>query len=254
MRMIRPVSYEEAAALLPDFMRPGLKTNLADFTALKRDELRILERENGLFLLRRRESWWLLNFLMTGGPVPALPGRVVTELVSGPRESEAALTGLFEEAGFRTVLTRVRLTRPPSAPPADAPAPPVSPAGPEELEEVMALLRACFEPLTGCLPGREALMEDLTGGRVLAVREAEGIAGLLRYSAAGRRAEIRQLAVRRERRCRGLAGALTASFLARNAAARCAVWTGSDNGAALAVYRKKGFIEDGYRSSVMMKG
>lgn len=251
--MTRPISYEEAARLIPRYMRPGLRTNLTDPGALRRDKLQAAELESGFFILRQRRTWSLLNFLMTEGPVPELPDRVVTELVFGPRDSAAELTAAFERAGFRILIRRVRLTRP-AGESAAGPVSGVCTADPGDLDELLELLRGAFDEFTGCIPGRAELSEDIAGGRVLALRRETGVDGLLRYKRTGRMAEIRQLAVNGPNRGRGLAGALVEEFLARNGGARCTVWTGSDNGAALAVYQKRGFIADGYTSSVMMKG
>ena len=172
-------SYEEAAALIPKYLRPGLMTNLADPAGLRRDELRILKLENGLFILRRRESWEALSFLMTSGPVPELPGMVVTEIPNSQRVTGAA--EIFKDAGYRVILERVRLAR--RARGAEESGSPdaagsaggfagteISPALPGEAEAVAELLRGSFDALTGCLPGEAQLREDIDRGLVLAAR------------------------------------------------------------------------------------
>lgn len=252
MRMTRPASYEETAALLPKYMRPGLLTNLSDPKALQGDRLEIDERDNGLFILREREGFSLLTFLMTGGPVPPLPGRILTELVLRPGEEPGFREALFEGAGFRKRLDRVRLSRP-AGPFHELPASPVRAAGAAELEPVEALMRTALDPLTGCLPKKDELAGDLSAGHVLAAAVQGRVAGVLRFTRGAGRAEIRQMAVAEECRGRGLAGALTAAFLGKFAGTRCFVWTGSENRAALAVYKKRGFSVDGYRSAVMIK-
>ncbi len=256
-------SYEEAAALIPKYLRPGLMTNLADPAGLRRDELRILKLENGLFILRRRESWEALSFLMTSGPVPELPGMVVTEIPNSQRVTGAA--EIFKDAGYRVILERVRLAR--RARGAEESGSPdaagsaggfagteISPALPGEAEAVAELLRGSFDALTGCLPGEAQLREDIDRGLVLAARSGSVIAGVLRFSLAGRRGEIRQLAVERSFRGEGIGGELVDALIGKYPGAGLTVWTGRENAAALAVYEKRGFCRDGYTSQVLMKG
>ena len=247
MRMVRPTGFDGIAALIPKYMGPGLVTNLSDVSSLRREELSFCATDGGLYILRRREGYSLLTFLIKGGPVPELPGTVVTELVTRPGDRGEAAE-LFEIAGFDKLLRRVRLTRPAGA--ADGPGKAVYKASPSELSEVDRLLRSSFDPLTGCLPSQDELCRDLAEGKVFAVSETGRLAGVLRAS--GRR-EIRQLCVGEPYRGKGYAGALVEAFLAENGNGRCSVWTGSENAAALAVYKKHGFSADGYTSTVFIK-
>lgn len=240
-----------ARALLTDLLRPGAVFSRS-FTA------RELEAEcaagtlfaqrfaGGALLARRRGGHQILSFALEKGA--ALPDAVFdrpTVLELAFREKDAALRALlpeWEARGFAPLLRRTRLTRPASA--AGDAALPL--AGESALDAVRALLETCFDPLTGCLPARAALAEDVRAGRVLFTGEA-----VLRFSEGAAR-EIRQLAVRPEARAAGRGGALLDAFLAAKGDRRVTVWTAQTNEAALRLYRSRGFVGDGWSSAVLL--
>lgn len=248
--MERLGSFERLAALAERHMRRGAVTN----TLLTRAEygpdllaggVTALETEGGLFLLRDRGDHKSLCFLADPeAELPPIPRNTVCEIAF--RERDAALRGFIprlEAAGFEPILFRVRLTRPagPCAPPEEALSGSVAPG------EAEAFLREHFSPLTGCLPGRDALTSD----RLLASRDSGGLRGLIHYTLTGKTARICHLAVAERARGRGLASALVRGALADAGGERCTVWTGRENAAALAVYEKAGFSPDGTRSAVL---
>ena len=204
----------------------------------------------GLLLLQRTEDLQRLRFLLSDPAVLCgwRPDRLTAVELPFRRGEERfpALAEALEKAGWRTVLRRIRLTRK-AAPAPEAPALP--PAGDASPEALRALLYACFNPRTGCLPDAAELAEDLAQGRILTT---EG--GLIRWRQKGKTSEIRHLAVRADCRGRGLAKALTAAYLGREDGKLCRVWTGADNEPAQRVYRGFGYAEDGWQSLVLLAG
>ena len=73
-----------------------------------------------------------------------------------------------------------------------SPAFPVRTAGPEDLPQVQALLLACFDVRTGCLPTAWELKEDLPAGRVLLGGSGQAV---LHQAPAAGGTELRHLAV-----------------------------------------------------------
>lgn len=209
------------------------------------------EFPQGLLIFRRREGFWLLNFMLARGeefPAWEPEGRTVVEMPFRP--GDRALQALDESLGrrgFDLELSRVRLTRRPGAPtehPGD-----IAPAGPEALEEVQAVLEGCFSPLTGCLPRREELLAALDAGQILSCPS-----GILHYNGRGRGTEIRHLAVKEACRGKGAGKRLLAAYLSRYGGQSSRVWTGADNAAALHLYHSFDYTEDSWRSNVRVYG
>lgn len=200
----------------------------------------------GIVLLRRGGGPQRLRFLLTEPEALCRLSFDRTTVLELPyRRGDEKLPALAEALkthGWAEALRRVRLTRKPA------------PMGPSEPREgsvspvtVMTMLRACFSPLTGCLPEEAELAEDLAAGRVL-TRDG----GLIRWREKGRVSEIRHLAVDPAKRGQGLAKALVSEYLAQNGERLCRVWTAADNHGAKRVYERFGYAEDGWESVVLV--
>lgn len=255
--------YEDLAALRRSQLRPGVMTNCV---LPEREFRRELSAgclycqvwPEGLYLLRRRESHWLLQYyLQPGGsfPAPEAEGPVVTEVPIRPKDAgwEIAFLAKLGAAGFSPLLRRVRLQYHPAGP-VQAPVGPVCSGTPNDAREVLDLLRASLDPLTGCLPGVDELQEDGAQGNLLLTRGGDGaLTGVLQFRQAPGLWEIRHLAVRADARAQGLGTRLLRAFLAQVGQRRAQVWTGQTNVAALAAYQKVGFMQDGCHSSVLLR-
>ena len=251
--MERVGSYDEIARDLNDLLKRRVLVNaLPDREALEAEiadgDLLTERLPGGLLLLRQAGDLLRVRFLL-GEPAslcrwtPPLPAVLELPCRQGT-DSFPALAAELEQAGWRCVLRRVRLTRK-AAP---GPDPILETAEPrvQDPEALSSLLGTCFSPLTGCLPSLAELEEDLREDRIL-VRAG----GLLRWRRKGRVSEIRHLAVAPACRGRGLAKALLRDYLAREGSLLCRVWTGADNAAALGLYRGFGWAPDGWESLVL---
>ena len=246
-------SYQEAKDLIARYFKPGIQTN-----GIPSGEL--LQREveqgtlfahaygGGLFLLRERPHHILVTYLLTNPdviPELDLEKRAVVEIPFRPG-AEKILPPLWDSLSFAPLFYRIRMKRPKR----DAVPLPVPPCS-HTPEEVMALLRTCFDETTACLPTGSELSADLAEGRVL-VQEVDGVlAGCLRVRQQGNTAEIRHLAVLPDFRGRGIGDALTKAFSAAFPDRLAHVWVREDYPAPQKIYQANGFTPDGYQSAVL---
>ena len=244
---------EKAKALISAHIRPGClfsrsftPEELADETAA--GTLWYEAHEGCLLLARRRGEHQILSFALDRGaetPAVAFDRPTVLELAFRPRD--AALRDAAADwaaRGFMPLLRRVRLTRERGGCPLPAALPL---AAEKDLPALRALLRACFDPLTGCLPTDAALEKDVAAGRVLYTGEA-----LLRFAGSGAAREIRQLAVAPQARGQGKGKALLHRFTTELDGRRITVWTAETNAPALRLYESAGFAPDGWQSEVLL--
>ena len=246
--------YEDLSPLLSAQLRRGVLTNCflgreALEGLIQNGALLVQTLPRGLLLAVERPGFFRLHFYLTELSSPLaleLPGPVVCEIPFRPRD-----TGLreavhyLEGQGFFQKLSRVRLSRPGGeVPEVDFPL-----DVPQEGDrpELLAFLRAHFDPLTGCLPTQEELSKCLC-------RRADGaLSGLIHFTNTRRGGEIRHLALRPQDRGRGLSRALIAGCLRALEGGACTVWTGADNRPALGAYQSMGFQADGWRSAVLIR-
>ena len=243
---------ETAKALISAHIRPGClfsrsftPEELADECAA--GTLWYENREGCLLLARRRGEHQILSFALDrGAETPAVDFDRPTVLELAWREPDTArklLAADWERRGFKPLLRRVRLTRERGGCPLPAALPL---AAEKDLPALRALLRACFDPLTGCLPTDAALEKDVAAGRVLYTGEA-----LLRWSP-GLSPEVRQLAVAPQARGQGKGKALLQRFTTELDGRRITVWTAETNAPALRLYESAGFAPDGWQSEVLL--
>ena len=102
------------------------------------------------------------------------------------------------------------------------------------------------------LPDEGELGEAAADGRILLVRRAASIAGLLMYDTKGQLAHLRYWHVDRDALGTGIGRELMGGFLTRCAPARRIVlWVMADNDRSIAIYRHYGFAADGLLDRIM---
>lgn len=259
--MKRVESYEALSAALSAQLGRGTRSNAFAGEEEYRREIAagglfMSETPQGLLLFRRREGFWRMNFHLRGEETPAVEPTELPVVMEMPRrERDGALEGTekdFVAQGFAPALRRKRLARPGGCLPPLEEAEAVAPAEPEELPKVKELLCQSFHPLFGCIPTGEELARDVALGQVLVVR-GDGLLGLLHYLTGRGGVQIRHLAVREDIRGRGVGKTLVGALLARRGQEKTLVWAAEDNPAAQGVYAARGFVPDGWRSTVLCR-
>lgn len=249
---MKPETLKEAIAR---HFKPGVRLNaFMSPEELCCDEgLSAAETEGGLFLLRERGSHRILNFWLTDPELPELPLGTVTEITARPNREDLELIKSFEDAGFRRLMSRVRLVREPGE--METPITPgVTVIKADGAKAALDLIINAFDPLTGCIPTVDELNADAVSGNLyLAVLDGSPV-GVLQVRKGKNFSDIRHLAVREDMRGKRIAAALIYAFLDDTEYRRIFVWTGSANAAALKNYARCGFKPDGYTSQVLMKG
>ena len=250
--------YETLADLASRHMTKGVRANTmvsqAEYgRAVETGSLLVQETPAGLLLARDRGDHFRFNFYLTDITEPLgadLPSPAVTEVAYRPRDLglQEAVTYL-QDQGFALLFERIRMSRPAGLPEEETS--PVHTAQPQEAQATMAFLRENFSPLTGCLPNKKELKDDITLGYVLLLKEEGSITGLLHFSFDGKSGEIRHLAVREDQRGKGLTRPLIAGFLRAIHGGKSTVWLRADFHPAQAAYGRMGFTPDGRRSAVL---
>lgn len=251
--------YDTLSPLLAAQLRPGVLTNTvlckADYLReIRAGTLFAVPFGGGLLLLRQRGTHQILNFyLQKDASPPDFRPRfpTVLEIAARPRDTALrASEALWKCLGFLPLFSRQRMTRKAGTPILHGSFPVAAHiAAPEELPEVSRLLGSCFDPLTGCLPSRDALLEDLREGRVFTL---DG--GVLHMAEAAAGTELRHLAVAASLRRQGAAQALFEAYMAHTQNRSSRVWVRQDNVPALGFYEKNGYTCDGWASVVYVAG
>lgn len=246
-------SFKELTPLIFPYMKRGVVTNNFTSPEVYRAEI----QENRLFyhktdcflaLLFQRQDFCAMTFYYNGGEVLLPEGLpLICEA------AELSVPFLLEAKGFIPFYRRVHMTRENGAVEGCVP-PAVSLLSPEQAEEGYRLLTSCFDSCRGALPTFTEFSRDCASEGVLVLREEGQAVGLLRERLSGKKAEIRHLCVHPSFRGKGVGGRLCRAFLHRRGGNVCSVWTGEENLAAQALYRRYGFLCDSKTSVVYKKG
>jgi len=243
-------SYETLSALANAQLRKGVRTNTSLSPAEYAPPVEVISGEDHLLIFRQRPGHRRMNFFLNALPPGDIPANTVTEISARQRDTALWETAAqLETLGFVPVLHRIRMTRKGQT---------FSDVSPEviqctDAEGALAFLWENFSPLTGCLPTEDEMKADIAAGHVLALADADGIAGLLHWGAVTGGFEIRHLALRQDSRGQGLTAPLIGAFLSRIGEKRAVVWLTEGNIAARRAYEKFDFCCDGYRSVVLYK-
>ena len=124
-----------------------------------------------------------------------------------------------------------------------------------DAEKIFSLMQNSFEPFTSALPSMEELKRDIARQRVIVKKEGEHLLGYLRFGRERKCSVLWQIAVSKESRGKGTAGALVRDWvsLERPEVLKFQLWVREDKPSALRLYEKTGFLPDGRSAPVMIK-
>jgi len=145
--------------------------------------------------------------------------------------------------GFKRALTRSRMSL-------SKPMPGPVGVGPDNVDWVFSLFGDTFDRYTGCVPTMTELTRASDEGRIITV---DGC-GALFYEDAGAVSILRNIAVAKDTRGRGLGGTMLKTWISRCAVANKPVlrlWVADNNYQAINLYKKHGFKPDGLKSVVL---
>lgn len=214
----------------------------------------------GCVLFLRRDRWFHHLHFCAAGPgalgaaLERLPGDAVLslDLLGSPAQVEA-LRAVFAPSGFKDYarLTRLALIGgQPGPPPREA----VERAAASDVDAILGLLEASFDPLKEQLPSREELEGAVAARRILLVRGGGDLAGLLHFSAQGATATLRYWLVAPGHRDRGIGATLIRAYFHEDPAVRRhLLWVLEDNADALSKYGHYGYAPDGLVDQVMLR-
>lgn len=259
MPVEKATDYRNLSRLVMSHFKPGAVTNnfmgKSDYVSeIENGTLYYEAFPGGLLIFRKRQGFYRLNYSVSDSACfPRLPedAAFVTEHVFRP-DAPAEIPEFLHAAGFRPLISRVRLARAPGdAGQADG----ARFADVRDAAQVDALLRACFDARTGCLPEWQELMHDLENQTIVCAEDDNGnVAGVLHFRVEKGASELRHLAVAETMRRRGVAGQLFSRYIRAIPDRKGLVWVRSDNAPALAFYTKCGYRPDGWTSAVLEKG
>ena len=121
-----------------------------------------------------------------------------------------------------------------------------------DLPAAMELIRASFDPVSGCILEEDELAEDIKTGRLMVVREDAELIGIHNLRRKGSVSENLHIAVSPEFQRQGLGEAMMLDALKAEGIKTHRLWVNKDNRGALALYEKLGFGADGRSSDVLV--
>jgi len=206
--------------------------------------------DGGILIFRQREGYYRTYFYLSD------PGKIVFMPMEYPAVLEIAyrdrdismknIIGEFEQAGFESLFSRIRMTRRGELFSKTGNA---ESAAERDAETIRAIFRECFHPAAGCIPNDSELMAEIAAGHILT---DDTVSGLLHFTESRTGSELRHLAVTETMRNRGIGSMLVESYLSRFGEKKAVVWVRDDNEPAVHTYEKYGFKADGMKSAVLI--
>lgn len=213
----------------------------------------IHEYDGGLYIIKQRDGFAILYFYLDSpaSVIDQIPENSVIEIPYRERdEGLKSVAERFADSGTTKLFSRVRLTK--IAEPTEYSDEHISVANEDDSDEIAGLLYKSFDRLTGCLPSRDVLDEDIHNGNILVYRDGGKVVGLLQLKNDKATTEIRHLAVDENYRGQGIASSLVKSYLS-DKKGRARVWVREDYTDARRVYENNGYEPDGMKSTVLIK-
>lgn len=245
----------EVTSLITAHMKKGVATNnflsVSDYeNALMKENLFYEDFQSGIFVLRRKDDFYKLNFHLNAfDSFPEINGAVTVCEVAGKGSVDERVEKYLLKNGFSVYKERVRLIR------KREPIYSVSGEGAEfcekkDLKRAFSLIKDNFDKYSGCIPDEDEFEKDIAEKKVICFRTEDKISGILHFARGGKSAEIRHLAVSPESRGKGAAANMIKFYSDNSPCEKFSVWTGADNLIAIKLYNDNGYEKDGMISKV----
>jgi ribosomal protein S18 acetylase RimI-like enzyme len=227
-----------------------------------RRELSVTTAGAGALFLRRGADFSHLYFFAAdieslcvslGAFLAAEPGTIVADILG--REGEInAMADALAASGFSHYTRLIRLARLSSGCPPTAVQPGVEYAGVQDAKAITRMLHTTFDRYAEQLPVLEEIQEAAAVQRILVVRNAGEIAGLLFFEVEGFTSVLRYWLVDSGFRNQRVGSRLIRSYFAACAPARRFIlWVLSDNQNAIVRYEGHGYRPDRLTDRVMIR-
>ncbi|MBR5269112.1 MAG: GNAT family N-acetyltransferase [Anaerotignum sp.] len=243
---------------IAQYISKGMKTNFygsAEDFFPELDKISKMKFDGGCYYFHEKEKHFDLYFFLEKDAklteLPVLDKPLVMEQVAVAKNPPASED--WEAVGFENYLQRKRLFL--SAKKTEEEQRKVSFAKVEEAETILSMMEDAFEPYTSALPDLDILKEDISGNRVIAVRDGESLLGFLRFGREKKVSVLWQIVVSPAGRGKGIGTTLVKDWISleREDAAKFQLWVREDNPPALKMYEALGFLPDGRIAPVMLK-
>lgn len=270
--MIKINSYEELSRLIFSYLKKGVVTNTfiskEDFEKeIKFGSLYYFTTSAGLWLVRSREEYYILNYYLTNINYEdvarevfekGLEKTIIVEIV-GKNIFDDKFIGtckFFEKLGMEVAVQRERFAKKQEdinlndVDNVEKTLVEILNCGEPDISTVMEIFDDNFDKFYGCIPTKEAIIEDIKNQNLYKALIEDKIVGILHIKKDSKASEIRHLAVVKEARNQGVAGMLLKYYDKDVCVSNKTVWTAKDNVAAQKAYAKNGYQKDGYISKV----
>lgn len=256
--------YQTLSKLLSAQLRSGVLTN-AFFSKeccqrnINAGRLSVECMENSLLLFQQREKYRLMHFYLHSLEDDAvfsalkMDEPIVMEIAYRPKNVRyLEVIEYWKRGGFSVQFERGRLQRKSVDCVEEKVFNDVRMATRIDLDDIFSILEAAYDPIVGCLPLRDELLDDIESGHILCVGEVGAIKGVLQIGV-DRAVEIKHITVLERYRHQGIATRLIQSIDKYVPGRRSLVWSQKDNLPAWMVYEKNGYVADGWSSAVLCK-
>jgi GNAT superfamily N-acetyltransferase len=221
---------------------------------IARNQFKMQERGDSVFLLRRDRAFWHLHFsardpeaLRTGlRELHELQTEPVVCDLLGESGSLSGTAAALEEVGLGFYKELVRMAR--TTPPMEAGdcAQQILPAQLGECEAVLGLIEQTCDRYAKQIPDLEEIEAAVFSRQILTLRDGNALAGLLHFETRGATSTLRYWVVAPEFQNRHIGSALMRRYLASHPhVRRFVLWVNSDNADALHKYQHYHYARDG---------
>ncbi len=243
--MNKIADYKEVSPLILKYFKKGVMTN----NFLTPDDYKAEIEEGRLFyekgddflnLYVKRDGFFIMYFY-TFSDEFIFPETTEPVVCDVPEE----FSKIMENNGFEKVLTRIGLEKPADEGESFF----ENSASEEDAKEIFSLMEKTFDKFTGFSPNLSQVRKECSGG-LFKIEKLEGeISGVLRIGKKGKVLVVKHLLTNEKLRGRGVAKRLISGIKDKST-----VWTGSANTPAINLYKSMGFLENGKKTIVYMKG